>query len=78
VALVPGLAAREVAVGALGTVYAMSAAGQDVAGALQPILARGWSVATGLSLLAGMCSPRSACRRWQWSGARPTPGGILP
>ena len=52
VALVPGLAAREVAVGALGTVYAMSAASQDVAGALQPILARGWSVATGLSLLA--------------------------
>ena len=51
VALVPGLAAREVAVGALGTVYAMSAASQDVAGALQPILARGWTVATGLSLL---------------------------
>src|SRR5208282_6473205 len=51
VALVPGLAAREVVVGALGTVYAMSAAGQNVAGALQPILARGWSVATGLSLL---------------------------
>jgi ferrous iron transport protein B len=52
VALVPGLAAREVAVGALGTVYAMSAASQNVAGALQPILARGWTVATGLSLLA--------------------------
>jgi ferrous iron transport protein B len=52
VALVPGLAAREVAVGALGTVYAMSAAGKDVAGALQPILVKGWSVATGLSLLA--------------------------
>jgi ferrous iron transport protein B len=52
VALVPGLAAREVAVGALGTVYSMSAAGQNVAGALQPILARGWTVATGLSLLA--------------------------
>jgi ferrous iron transport protein B len=52
VALVPGLAAREVAVGALGTVYAMSAAGANVAGALQPILAHGWSIATGLSLLA--------------------------
>ncbi len=52
VALVPGLAAREVAVGALGTVYSMSAAGQNVAGALQPILSRGWTVATGLSLLA--------------------------
>ncbi len=52
VALVPGLAAREVAVGALGTVYSMSAAGQDVAGALTPIIARSWSLATGLSLLA--------------------------
>ena len=29
IALVPGLAAREVAVGALGTVYSMSAAGDD-------------------------------------------------
>ena len=29
IALVPGLAAREVAVGALGTVYALSAAGDD-------------------------------------------------
>ena len=38
--------------GALGTVYAMSAASQNVAQALQPILARGWTVATGLSLLA--------------------------
>jgi ferrous iron transport protein B len=51
IALVPGLAAREVAVSALGTVYAMSGA-KDVAGALAPIIAQGWSVATGLSLLA--------------------------
>jgi ferrous iron transport protein B len=51
VALVPGLAAREVAVGALGTVYAMSGA-SGVEGALTPILAHTWSLATGLSLLA--------------------------
>jgi len=51
IALVPGLAAREVAVSALGTVYAMSGA-SDVAGALTPVIARGWSLATGLSLLA--------------------------
>jgi ferrous iron transport protein B len=52
-ALVPGLAAREVAVSALGTVYAMSAANTgDVAGALTPVIASSWSVATGLSLLA--------------------------
>jgi ferrous iron transport protein B len=52
IALVPGLAAREVAVGALGTVYAMSVAGNDVAGQLQPVIASTWSLATACSLLA--------------------------
>ena len=52
IALVPGLAAREVAVGALGTVYAMSAAGDDVAGQLEPVIASTWSLATACSLLA--------------------------
>ena len=52
IALVPGLAAREVAVGALGTVYSMSAAGEEVADALAPVIAKGWSLATAYSLLA--------------------------
>jgi ferrous iron transport protein B len=52
IALVPGLAAREVAVGALGTVYSMSAAGSQVADALSPVIAKGWSLATAYSLLA--------------------------
>jgi ferrous iron transport protein B len=52
IALVPGLAAREVAVAALGTVYAMSSTGDDVSGALMPLIANSWSLATGLSLLA--------------------------
>jgi len=52
VALVPGLAAREVAVGALGTVYALSAAGDAVAQSLAPVIAGSWSLATALSLLA--------------------------
>ena len=52
IALVPGLAAREVAVGALGTVYSMSSAGGEVADALSPVLAKGWSLATAYSLLA--------------------------
>ena len=52
IALVPGLAAREVAVGALGTVYSMSAAGDDLARQLQPLIASSWSLATGASLLA--------------------------
>ena len=53
IALVPGLAAREVAVGALGTVYSMSeTAGGQVADALAPVIAKGWSLATAYSLLA--------------------------
>ena len=50
-ALVPGLAAREVAVGALGTVYSLSNDG-DVAGTLVPMITQTWSLATALSLLA--------------------------
>jgi ferrous iron transport protein B len=52
IALVPGLAAREVAVGALGTVYSMSTAGGEVADALSPVIAKSWSLATAFSLLA--------------------------
>ena len=52
IALVPGLAAREVAVGALGTVYALSATGNNVSGALTPLIAQSWSMPTALSLLA--------------------------
>ncbi len=52
IALIPGMAAREVAVSALGTVYALSATGDDVAVALAPLIAQSWSFATALSLLA--------------------------
>jgi ferrous iron transport protein B len=52
IALVPGLAAREVAVGALGTVYSLSAAGDSVADTLAPVIAQGWSLATAYALLA--------------------------
>ena len=52
IALVPGMAAREVAVGALGTVYSLSAADSGVADSLAPVIAQGWSLATAYSLLA--------------------------
>ncbi|RZA17237.1 MAG: ferrous iron transport protein B [Lysobacteraceae bacterium] len=52
IALIPGLAAREVAVASLATVYALSAANDEAATqALTPLLQNGWSLATGLSLL---------------------------
>jgi len=52
IALVPGLAAREVAVGALGTVYALSQTGEELASSLTPIIAHSWTLPTALSLLA--------------------------
>lgn len=52
IALVPGMAAREVGVSSLGTVYALAAAGSDTAEALAPLIAQQWSLATALSLLA--------------------------
>ncbi len=51
VALVPGMAAREVVVSALGTVYALSATGDGVAAQLGGLIAQQWSLATALSLL---------------------------
>ncbi|MDE2414931.1 MAG: ferrous iron transporter B [Comamonadaceae bacterium] len=76
IALVPGMAAREVAVSALGTVYAIAASNDDTAAQLAPMLAGQWSLATALSLLvwyifAPQCiSTIAAVRRetngWRW------------
>ena len=76
IALVPGLAAREVAVGALGTVYALSASGDGVAEQLAPVIASGWPAGTAYALLAWyvfapQCiSTLAAVRRetnsWRW------------
>jgi len=51
VALIPGMAAREVAVAALGTVYAIEG-GKEAAEQIGRVLATKWSLATALSLLA--------------------------
>jgi ferrous iron transport protein B len=51
VALIPGMAAREVAVGALGTIYAVSG-GEEAADKVGQIIAGQWSLATALALLA--------------------------
>ncbi|WP_028312496.1 ferrous iron transporter B [Derxia gummosa] len=76
IALVPGMAAREVAVGALATVYALSATADDQAQQLAPILAANWSLATALAMLvwyvfAPQClSTLAVIRRetnsWRW------------
>jgi ferrous iron transport protein B len=51
VALIPGMAAREVAVGALGTIYAIDG-GEEAAEKIGQVLTGHWSLATALALLA--------------------------
>jgi ferrous iron transport protein B len=51
VALIPGMAAREVAVASLGTVYAIEG-GKEAATQIGQMLATQWSLATALALLA--------------------------
>jgi ferrous iron transport protein B len=86
IALVPGMAAREVAVGALGTVYALSGSDDAVATQLAPMIAAQWSLATALSLLAWyvfapQCiSTLAVIRRetnsWKVMAASRLPGGL--
>jgi ferrous iron transport protein B len=56
IALVPGMAAREVAVSALATVYALSVTGDNAAAELAPLISAtdgsGWGLPTALALLA--------------------------
>ncbi len=52
IALVPGMAAREVAVSSLATVYAISGGEEAMAQQLGTIIGAQWSLATALSLLA--------------------------
>ena len=78
VALIPGMAAREVAVAALGTVYAIEG-GKEAAAQIGQVLAGKWSLATALSLLAWyifapQCASTLAVIRretgsWKWMAA---------
>ncbi len=75
IALIPGMAAREVAVATLGTVYAVGDAENNV-GALATTLSHHWSLATGLSFLAWyvfapQCAPtlgvvKRETNSWVW------------
>ena len=75
VALIPGMAAREVAVAALGTVYAIEG-GKEAAEQIGQMLAAKWSLATALSLLvwyifAPQCAStlaviRRETKSWWW------------
>jgi len=77
IALVPALAAREVAVSALATVYALSAVSEDaVEAALSPLISAQWGLPTALSLLvwfiyAPQCISTLAVIRREANGWRP-------
>lgn len=51
IALIPAMAAREVAVAALATVYALSGSEEEVSSLLTTVIADQWSLATALSML---------------------------
>ncbi len=77
VALIPGMAAREVAVGALGTIYAIGA-GEGAVDKIGQVIAGQWSLATALALLAWyvfapQCASTLAVIKretggWKWVG----------
>jgi ferrous iron transport protein B len=52
IALVPGMAAREVAVSALGTVYALSDKGEALSGALGHVIQTQWGLPTAFAFIA--------------------------
>ncbi len=77
VALIPGMAAREVAVGALGTIYSIGA-GEGAAEKIGQALAGQWSLGTALAMLAWyvfapQCASTLAVIKretggWKWVG----------
>jgi len=74
-ALIPAMAAREVVVAALGTVYALSASGDQVTEALGGVIGQQWSLPTALSLMvwfiyAPQCVAMLAAVKREAGGAR--------
>ncbi len=77
IALIPGMAAREVAVGALGTVYAVQGVDDSVEG-LAAVLQNAWSLPTALAFLAWyvfapqcfatLATIRRETNSWRWTG----------
>ena len=77
IALIPGMAAREVAVGALGTVYAIQGGEENTEG-LAAVLQSAWPLPTALAFLAWyvfapqcfatLATIRRETNSWKWTG----------
>ena len=78
IAMIPGIAAREVVVAALGTVYAVGAGSEDaVSNALIPIVHNSWGLPTAFAFLtwyiyAPMCASTLAVIRRETKSAKTT------
>jgi len=79
IAMIPGIAAREVVVAALGTVYAVGAGGSEdaVSNALIPIVHNSWGLPTAFAFLAWyiyapMCASTLAVIRRETKSAKTT------
>jgi len=78
IALIPGMAAREVAVGALGTVYALQGDEAQVEQGLHAVLQNSWPLSTALAFLAWyvfapqcfatLATARRETNSWGWTG----------
>ncbi len=77
IALVPGLAAREVAIGALGTIYSVQGGDANLETGLAQILQHAWSLPTALAFLAWyvfapqcfatLATIRRETNSWKWA-----------
>ena len=77
IALVPGMAAREVAISALGTVYALQGDEDQVAEGLATVLQTAWPLSTALAFLAWfiyapqclamLATARRETNSWKWT-----------
>jgi ferrous iron transport protein B len=77
IALIPGMAAREVAVAALGTIYALSGSDEAIAESLSTTLQTAWSLPTALAFLAWfvfapqcfatLAVARREMNSWKWA-----------
>lgn len=78
IALIPGMAAREVAVAALGTIYSLSGNEEAITESLATTLQTAWSLPTALAFLAWfifapqcfatMAVTRRETNSWKWTG----------
>ena len=78
IALIPGMAAREVAIGALGTVYALQGDDDQVANSLEAMISQSWSLPTAFAFLAWyifapqcfatLATAKRETNSWAWTG----------